>query len=609
MLRKTIFAAVSTVALLSAVPALAQDAGPLVVGATVDAALSEDDPAAADEGYRYDTYVINAQAGRSYEVVMRSDAFDTMLELYRGEARGEPLDSDDDGLGEGTNSRLRFTADEDGVYTLRARSLISEETGDYSLSLAERELSPEPAATPIRLGQTLEGALDDEDAQDDEGAFDAYSFEAQAGERFVMAMNADDLDSLLRVGVVRNGVFVEQAMNDDGADGLNSRLVFTAGEAGTYVIHATSYAGRGRGAYTLSLSEGPAPLRATPIEIGARVRGELTAETARNASDRPADAYRFSGREGQRIRIDMTSRNLDSYLELFDENQLSLATDDDGGPVGVDSRLVFTLPRTGSYVIEARAYSDGTGPYTIEIKEVQPDAPPQVIAFGATVEGEIGENDSTDTGGRSFDAYRFSATAGQRVRAIMRSGDFDSLLQLSSAEGDFEAIASDDDGLGEGLDSRLDFTIKEDGDYIIRAMPYASDTKGLYSLELVDRGPEPKPGSILVGSTVRGVLTETDATAADNSHYDAYRLMLHADEKLVITMVSNDFDSFLMIGRHEEGVEFEVLASDDDGLSDTHAKVEWTAPDDGIYEIRANALSAGQFGAYALRVEKKTGDE
>jgi hypothetical protein len=609
MLRKTIFAAVSTLALLSAVPALAQDAGPLVVGSTVDGQLSEGDPAASDEGYRYDTYVINAQAGRSYEVVMRSDAFDAMLELYRGEASGEPLDSDDDGLGEGTNSRLRFTAVEDGVYTLRARSLIGDDTGDYSLSLAERELTPEPAATPIRLGQTLEGALDEQDAQDDEGAFDAYSFEAQAGERFVLAMNADDLDSLLRVGVIRNGVFVEQAMNDDGADGLNSRLVFTAGEAGTYVIHATSYAGRGRGSYSLSLSEGPAPLRAAPIEIGARVRGELTAETARNASDRPADAYRFSGREGQRVRIDMTSRNLDSYLELFDENQQSLATDDDGGPVGVDSRLVFTLPRTGSYVIEARAYSDGTGPYTLEIKEIQPDAPPRAIAFGATVEGEIGENDSTDTGGRTFDAYRFSATAGQRVRAIMRSGDFDSLLQLAAAEGDFEPIASDDDGLGEGLDSRLDFTIKEDGDYIIRALPYGADSKGLYSLELLDRGPEPKPGSLLVGTTVRGVLTETDATTGDNSFYDAYRLTLRADDKLIITMVSNDFDSFLMVGRQEGDADFEMLASDDDSLSDTHAKVEWTVPDDGVYEIRANAFAAGQTGAYALRVEKKTGDE
>src|SRR5690606_37220974 len=118
-----------------------------------------------------------------------------------------------------------------------------------------------------------------------------------------------------------------------------------------------------------------------------------------------------------------------------------------------------------------------------------------------------------------------------------------------------------------------------------------------------------KPGSLLVGTTVRGMLTETDAMAPDNSYYDAYRLTLLADEKLIITMLSNDFDSFLMIGRHHDGEDFELLTSDDDSLSDNHAKVEWTAPEDGVYEIRANAYSAGQFGAYALRVEKKIYDE
>lgn len=606
MLRTTLFAAASTLALASAEPALAQSAEPLVVGATVDAQLSEDDPVAADDAYRYDIYVINAQAGRSYEVIMRSEAFDSMLDVYRGDVVGEPLASDDDGLGEGTDSRLRFTADQNGVYTLRARSWSGAETGDYSLSLAERIPPPEPAATPIRLGQTLEGVLDDDDAEGDDGVFDAYRFEARAGESVVLEMKAEDLDSMLRVGVVRDGAFVEQSMNDDGASALNARLVFTAAETGTYVVHATSYAGRGRGAYTLALSEAPAPLSATPIEIGARVRGELTAETARNTNGRSADAYRFSGREGQRIRIDMTSRSLDSYLELFDADQQSLATDDDGGPTGVDSRLVFTLPQTGDYVIEARAYSDGTGAYTLEIKEVQPDVPPRAIAFGAAVEGEIDDNDSVDSSGRSFDAYRFTATAGQRVRAVMRSGDFDSLLQLGDADGDFEALASDDDGLGEGLDSRLDFTIREDGEYIIRTLPYATESRGLYALELMDRGPEPKPGSLLVGTTVRGVLSETDATATDNSHYDAYRMTLHADDKLIITMVSNDFDSFVMVGRRDDDEAFEMLVSDDDSLSDTHAKLEWTVPDDGVYEIRANSFSSGQFGAYALRVEKKS---
>ena len=50
---------------------------------------------------------------------------------------------------------------------------------------------------------------------------------------------------------------------------------------------------------------------------------------------------------------------------------------------------------------------------------------------------------------------------------------------------------------------------------------------------------------------------------------------------------------------------FEVLGSDDDGLSDTHAKLEWTAPADGVYEVRAGTFQQGQTGAYALNVEKQ----
>jgi hypothetical protein len=44
---------------------------------------------------------------------------------------------------------------------------------------------------------------------------------------------------------------------------------------------------------------------------------------------------------------------------------------------------------------------------------------------------------------------------------------------------------------------------------VVRASPLGSDGKGLYSLELTDRGPQPEPGSLLIGSTARGTLTET----------------------------------------------------------------------------------------------------
>ena len=76
-------------------------------------------------------------------------------------------------------------------------------------------------------------------------------------------------------------------------------------------------------------------------------------------------------------------------------------------------------------------------------------------------------------------------------------------------------------------------------------------------------------------------------------------------ERLLVTMVSNEVDSYLVIGRDKTDGGFEALASDDDGLSDTHAKLEWVAPSDGTYEIRAGSFQQGQTGAYAMAVEKQ----
>ena len=138
---------------------------------------------------------------------------------------------------------------------------------------------------------------------------------------------------------------------------------------------------------------------------------------------------------------------------------------------------------------------------------------------------------------------------------------------------------------------------------MIRAQPLAADGRGLYSLELVDLGPAPKPGSLLVGTTVRGTLAETDAIDDDGVYFDAYRFQAKKDEKLRLTLVSNAFDAFIDLG--EDGETFESLATDDDGLSDTHARLDWTAPNDGWYAVRARAFGPNQTGAYALTVERQ----
>jgi hypothetical protein len=602
-------AAGSSLALfVAAGPAVAQEPQPLAVGASVEGEISEADARDPDGFYRYDAYAIEARTGQRFEAVMRSEAFDAALEVQGPRGGDEPLAFDDDGLGEGTDSRLRFTAGEAGTYVLRARTLAEPGAGAYSLVLTERPPAPRaPRPAGIRLGQTVDGALRRGDPETDDGLpYDAWSFRAREGERFAVALDSESFDPVVRVGRMDGPAFVELAMNDDGADaGLNSRLVFTAPASGTYVIRATPFGEDSEGDYSLTLSEGPEPIPAQPVAIGETVAGTLTEDDGRSAAGLPADAWRFEGRAGQRIRIDMTSDDFDTYLELFDAAGASLATDDDGGPEGNNSRLTFTLPADGAYVVEARPFANATGDYSLSVTEIEPERPPQPLAFGASLEGEIGEGDSRDGEDRGFDAYSFSGREGQRIQAIMRSGDFDTYLQVSSAEGEFAALAADDDGLGEGTDSRLNFTLPADGDYILRALPLLAEGKGLYALELIDRGPRPQPGSILVGATARGTLTEADAIAEDNSFYDAYRVALKADEKLVVVMVSNEVDSFVTIGRAGEGDSYEMLGSDDDSLSDTHARLEWTAPSDGVYEIRAGTYQQGQTGAYALIVEKQ----
>jgi hypothetical protein len=608
MRRQTILAAAASLLALSiAAPAMAQQSPTaLSIGDSIDGEIGEGDAAAAEDAYRYDLYAISARSGQRLELVMRSEAFDTMLEVFRDGEMDEPLASDDDGLGEGTDSRLRFTADQDGAYVLRARTLSGLEGGAYSLGLTERPpAGPVPRPGRIRVGQTVEGELGANDPETDDGlVYDAFTFRAREGQRFAVDLRAEGFDPLVRVGRMQGEAFTELAMNDDGPEGLNSHLVFTASERGDYVIRATPLNATGEGTYSLTLADGPEPVAAQAIEIGASVEGALGEDDGKSEAGVATDAWRFSGQEGQRVRIEMTADDFDAYLELFDENRVSLAQDDDGGE-GTNARLNFTLPRTGSYIVEARAFSDATGDYALSITAIEPERPPEALPFGATVQGEIGEGDEADGEDREFDAFTFTGREGQRVQAIMRSGDFDTYLQIGAAEGEFSPLASDDDGLGEGTDSRLTFSLPEDGDYVLRASPLGSDGKGLYSLELVDRGPQPSPGSLLVGATARGTLTESDATAQDNSFYDAYRVSLKEDEKLVITMVSNEVDSFVVIGRTKDDGEFEVLGSDDDGLSDTHAKLEWTVPSDGAYEVRAGTFQQGQTGSYALNVDKQ----
>jgi len=261
MRRQTILAAVSALALFSAVPALAQsaDAPPVAtldVGSEVQGALTADDAVGVEDDYRYDVYRFRATAGQRLEFTLRAEAFDAYLAVYE-DGLDEALATDDDGLGDGTDARLRFTAPKDGDYLLHARTLSGLEGGDYTLSLTERPpAGPVPRPGGIRLDRPVNGTLADSDPETDDGArFDHYTFRARAGDRLAIGLASEAFDPVVSVGRLdRDRAWTELARNDDGpGGGLNSSLVFAAPEAGDYVIRARSFAPGQSGAYAMTI--------------------------------------------------------------------------------------------------------------------------------------------------------------------------------------------------------------------------------------------------------------------------------------------------------------------------------------------------------------------
>lgn len=350
-----------------------------------------------------------------------------------------------------------------------------------------------------------------------------------------------------------------------------------------------------------------------PIQVGQSVSGSIAAEDPHVFGRGGFRAYRFQGTAGQRVLATMESADFDTYLivgrmvgPLMDE----IKADDDGGG-DTNSRLRVTLPADGTYIVVAQSYAeDGAGVFTLGLQT--PPEPttgqPRAITPGTPVTGELAETDFVeDENDRLYDVWTFRGRQGQRITARMESDDFDTFLNLGRVvNGEFESVATDDDGGEEGTNSRLSHMLGEDGDYVIRASSYDAEG-GSYTLALeerVARAPA-APRPVQAGAEVNSALDEDDAVLeADGSFYELWSYQGRAGEQIRIRMSSDAFDTYVAIGRMEGGCrDFEEIATMDDGGEGTNTLLEITLPEDGEYVIRANSFSADQTGDYTLVVE------
>lgn len=93
------------------------------------------------------------------------------------------------------------------------------------------------------------------------------------------------------------------------------------------------------------------------------------------------DLYEFQGRAGQEVRIQLDSRDFDTYLILLDPSDRPIAENDDRTRGNTNAELTVTLPEDGTYRIVANSYdARGRGEYVLSIYDLNP-------ATGSTASG------------------------------------------------------------------------------------------------------------------------------------------------------------------------------------------------------------------------------
>ena len=236
-----------------------------------------------------DWFAVELVAGRTYVIDLRGSPTDdgTLSDPYLGgihDSDGNLIarTTNDDG-GQGYNSRVTFTATKSGTHYIAAGAAgIFSGRGTYEVEVTDTS-PPEPETAQAQDEAASVSEPEGQDLPDDtsttgvvvvggiatgyidhhhhfEWDYDWFAVDLVAGRTYVIDLRSSGTDGRSLRDPELYGVFnsegtrISDTYDDDGGDGLNSRVTITATESATHYISAGAWLGS-QGAYELEVTD------------------------------------------------------------------------------------------------------------------------------------------------------------------------------------------------------------------------------------------------------------------------------------------------------------------------------------------------------------------
>lgn len=529
-----------------------------------------------------DWFKVSLVAGKTYEFRLNSASdsglSDPLLSLYSN--RSSLLTSNNDG-DDGLNSRIVYTAPESGTYYLSAGDhLIS--TGDYivSAALAADDFPASTATTGvITIGGSVSGSIEIIGDQD------WFQMALLAGQKYEFRLNSASVggvgDPELSLYNNFGGLLIS---NNDGDDGLNSRIVYTPSTSGIYYLGATGIS-NSTGNYIVTADPVPDDYSDSIATTGAVAIGDSTTGSIEISGDQ--DWFQVTLVAGQAYEFHLNSASAsglgDPQLSLYNNFGSLLASNNDGDD-GLNSRIAYTPSKSGTYYLSASDHLTNTGDYIVSAALAADDFPASaattgVIAIGGSTAGSIesiGDQDWLQVALVAGQKYEF------RLNSTSESGLGDPLLFLLNSGGGLLALNNDSD---EGLNSRIVYTPSISETYYLAASGNAAST-GNYIVTA-----DPVPDDYLDSTATTGVVaigSSMPGSIEISGDQDWFKVSLVAGQtyefRLNSASIGGLSDPELSLYNNFGS----SLATNNDGDDGLNSKIVYTPSKGGTYYLGAN---------------------